>query len=111
MDLILLQPGDPSFFPAGDWSPSGTLDNSHLQDAYLNTGPCIELVSLHQSMHQSFSTNRAKPGTNQPVITELSCIKYVDKISSKLYEYFLRTEPLGTGHWQGSSNADLYFAQ
>ena len=38
MDLILLQPGDPSFFPAGDWSSSGTLDNSHLQDAYLNTG-------------------------------------------------------------------------
>lgn len=97
MDLILLQPGDPSFFPAGDWSPSGTLDNRHLQDAYLNAGQCIELVSLHQSMHQSFSTNRAKPGTNQPVITELSCVKYVDKISPKLHEYSLRAKPLGKG--------------
>jgi len=84
MDLILLQPGDPTFFPPGDWSAGGTLVNSHLQDAHLNAGQYIELVSLHQGMHQSFTTNKAAPGTNQPVITKLTCVKYVDKLSSKL---------------------------
>ena len=97
MDLILLQPGDPTFFPPGDWSTGGTLVNSHLQDAHLNAGQCIELVSLHQGMHQSFTTNKAAPSTNHPVITELTCVKYVDKLSSKLYEYCLRAEPLSKG--------------
>ncbi|MFC7297564.1 type VI secretion system tube protein Hcp [Herminiimonas aquatilis] len=97
MDLILLQPGNPTFFDEGNWSAGGTLINNHLQDARLNAGPCIELVSLHQGMLQSFTTNKAAPGTNHPVITELSCVKYVDQISGKLLDYCLRTEPLGRG--------------
>ncbi len=96
MDLILLQPGDPTFFPAGEWTTTTSIDQ-HLRDAQLNAGPCIELVSLHQGMQQSFTINKAAPGTNRPVITELSCVKYVDKLSPKLYEYCLRAEPLGLG--------------
>jgi type VI secretion system secreted protein Hcp len=105
MHLILLQPGDATLFPASEprpWSASpetGSILESPFQDFISNVGPCIELVSLHQGMRQqgfahSGDTARAE---SQPLITELTCVKYLDKTSAKLYERCLAGAPIGKG--------------
>lgn len=100
MDLILLQPGDPAFFSGqrSDWAQGSSLIDGQPFSS-LNVEQCIELVSLHQGLQQ---LGRAAPGDTghaggQPVISELGCVKYLDKTSVKLYDHCLRAEPLGKG--------------
>lgn len=110
MDLILLEPGDPSIFGgANSWTNGGSLidgkpwegakaiDGSKGGD--LAFGQCIELVSMHQGMKQQVTTDVSNSArtSGRPVITEFTCVKYVDKTSVKFYEYCLRAEPLGYG--------------
>lgn len=99
MDLILLQPGAPSFFPNGDdgWNSSGSFVDHQWRDANLKLGPCIELVSLHQGMRQQITSDNPNSTEIRPILTVLTCVKYVDKISVKLYDYCLRAMPIGKG--------------
>ena len=95
MDLILLQPGNPDLI--GETS-STHIDNVWRQDI-LNFGKCMELVSIHHGMKQQITTdvsNKART-SGRPVITEFTCVKYVDQTSVKLYDICLRAAPLGAG--------------
>jgi type VI secretion system secreted protein Hcp len=110
MDLILLQPGDKTIFPTDNsWTTGGSLVDS-LKDtkAYgVNTptiagkqiefGNCIELVSVHQGMKQQITTDVSNSArtSGRPVITEFTCVKYVDRTSVKLYDKCLRADTIG----------------
>lgn len=112
MDLILLQPSDPDFIPASDGLTGGSLIDPQWQDAGLNPGRCIELVSVHQGMRSQTAIAgeqaQDKAAAGRPVITELTCVKYVDKTSVKFYDYCLRAQPLGKGKDQPTM---LYIAR
>lgn len=108
MDLILLQPGDPGVFgkdATNSWKDGGSLVqytkddyDENLKDVGDGTKkPCIELVSVHQGMKQQVTTDVSNSArtSGRPVITEFTCVKYVDKTSVKFYEYCLRAQPLG----------------
>lgn len=117
MDLILLEPGNGEavFGKAPDGGNDGNSGNSgSLIDASWRTlqgmGQCIELVSLHQGMkqHVTSDVSNAARTSGRPVITEFSCVKYVDQTSVRLYELCLRAEPLGKGAAQPTR---LYIAR
>lgn len=100
MDLILLQPGDDTIFGGSKngWKGGGSLIDDEWRDDILKLGQCIELVSVHQGMKQQITTDVSNSArtSGRPVITEFTCVKYVDKTSVKFYEYCLRAQPLGT---------------
>jgi type VI secretion system secreted protein Hcp len=111
MDLILLQPGNPEVFgSANDWDHGGSLIDNQWRDSVLDLGQCIELVSMHQGMKQQVTTDVSNSArtSGRPIITEFTCVKYVDKTSVKFYEYCLRAEPLGKGKDQPTK---LYIAR
>jgi type VI secretion system secreted protein Hcp len=94
MDLIIMQPGDPAILSSVSRPSLGVPAKPDFM-----TGEGFELVSLHQGMKQPMSTditNSART-SGRPVITEITCVKYVDQISVKLYDLCLRAKPLGTG--------------
>ncbi|MBL8512251.1 MAG: type VI secretion system tube protein Hcp [Betaproteobacteria bacterium] len=104
MDLILLQPGNPAIFGGeNSWKNGGSLiDNKDdlwkdFKPPSKNIGQCFELVSIHQGMKQQVTTDVSNSArtSGRPIITEFTCVKYVDKTSVKLFEYCLRAEPLG----------------
>jgi type VI secretion system secreted protein Hcp len=107
MDLILLQPGDTSLFPTAtnDWATGGSLISmgKDWNTEFLNPntkkpiGQCIELVSVHQGMKQQVTTDVSNSArtSGRPVITEFTCVKYVDKTSVKMYDSCLRARSLG----------------
>lgn len=102
MDLILLQPGNSDVFggdTSNDWTTGGSLIDGEWRDDILKIAdkPCIELVSVHQGMKQQVTTDVSNSArtSGRPIITEFTCVKYVDKTSVKFYEYCLRAEPLG----------------
>ena len=103
MDLILLQPGDPDFFGRNnEWSNGGSLISDQWRDSGVDFGKCIELVSIHQVMKQQVTTdvrNSART-SGPPIVTEFTCVKYVDKLSVKFYDYCLRAHPIGSGSKQ-----------
>ncbi|MDN2714527.1 type VI secretion system tube protein Hcp [Janthinobacterium sp. SUN120] len=103
MDLILLEPGDGELVfgkaPDGE-SKSGGIDAIWRDAATLRgIGRCFELVSLHQGMKQQVTTDVSNSArtSGRPVITEFTCVKYVDATSVKLYDLCLRAKPLGSG--------------
>jgi len=100
MDLILLRPGNKDVF-GGDnsWANGGSLVDGKDWGTDLNLGQCIELVSIHQGMKQQVTTDVSNSArtSGRPIITEFTCVKYVDKTSVKFYEYCLRAQPLGKG--------------
>jgi type VI secretion system secreted protein Hcp len=96
MDLIILRPGKSDII--GEDS-STYIDNDKWRDPIFNFDKCLELVSIHQGMKQQITTdvsNKART-SGRPVITEFTCVKYVDQTSVKLYDYCLRAETLGSG--------------
>lgn len=101
MDLILLQPGKKDIF--GEKEIAGANGSTGIdadwRDDVLKLGPCLELVSIHQGMKQQTTTdvsNLART-SGRPIITEFTCVKYVDKTSVKFYDYCLRAETLDAG--------------
>lgn len=104
MDLILLQPGNADVFSglANSWQTGGSLIDKEWRDADVDLGQCLELVSVHQGMKQQVTTDVSNSArtSGRPVITEFTCVKYVDKTSVKFFEYCLRAEPLGKGKGQ-----------
>lgn len=105
MDLILLEPGDKKVF--GDngadngWSTGGSLIDypTTYADDPGNMGPYIELVSVHQGLKQQVTTDVSNSArtSGRPIVTEFTCVKYVDKTSVRFYDYCLRAQPLGKG--------------
>lgn len=108
MDLILLQPGNPDIFGklGNSWTDGGTLIQNKWEgikaantngDLEFDGTHCIELVSVHQGMKQQVTTDVSNSArtSGRPIITEFTCVKYVDKLSVKFYEYCLRAQPLG----------------
>jgi len=94
MDLILLQPGNKDVIG----STSSTHIDNVWRDDILQFGFCMELVSIHHGMKQQVTTdvsNKART-SGRPVITEFTCVKYVDQTSVKLYDYCLRAQTLGS---------------
>ncbi|APA68716.1 Hcp family type VI secretion system effector [Janthinobacterium sp. 1_2014MBL_MicDiv] len=112
MDLILLEPGNGElvFGKAPDGESKGIDAIWRDAAALQGMGPCIELVSLHQGMKQQVTTDvgNAARTAGRPVITEFTCVKYVDATSVKLYELCLLARPLGTGATQPTR---LYIAR
>ncbi len=102
MDLILFQPGDAGVLSAGTGSVTQEgwpLTNAANAFNPTNKNPCLELISIHQGMKQPITTdvsNQART-SGRPVISEITCVKYVDAASVKLYDYCLRASPLGQG--------------
>jgi type VI secretion system secreted protein Hcp len=109
MDLILFRPGDTSVFPAhsndgasggsvvsasADWAANPAIGKG-LEE--LKLGQCIELVSVHQGMKQQVTTDVSNSArtSGRPVMTEFTCVKYVDKTSVNLYDFCLRAKSLG----------------
>jgi len=105
MDLILLQPGDKSIFPNDNsWAHGGSLIDKEwrsmpsIAGKTVDFGNCIELVSVHQGMKQQVTTDVSNSArtSGRPIITEFTCVKYVDRTSVKLYDYCLRAETIGS---------------
>jgi len=106
MDLILLEPGNGELVfgkmpDGGIGSSDGSLIDSAWRDggALQDMGRCIELVSLHQGMKQQVTTDVSNSArtSGRPVITEFTCVKYIDATSVKLVDLCLRAQPLGSG--------------
>lgn len=94
MDLILLQPGDPDLLAGAEFS--------HLPDPAwrsddLTPGNCVELVSVQHGIQQRMEADPSHGARTSagPLVTEFSCVKYVDSASVRLYDYCLRAKPLG----------------
>ncbi|MFO6419198.1 type VI secretion system tube protein Hcp [Hylemonella sp. W303a] len=120
MDLIILQPGDDKMLSTNSWTTGGSLlDPSNSVKpgnvwpgppdpvfagganigVALRPGGYIELVSVHQGMKQQMTTDVSNSArtSGRPVITEFTCVKYVDKSSVLLFDRCLRALPLGAG--------------
>jgi type VI secretion system secreted protein Hcp len=111
MDLILLQPGDPSLFEGvGDAEPNLFSPPDGWSDPLVDLGQCIELASMTQGLKQQVTTDVSNSArtSGRPVISEFTCEKYVDKTSVKLYDYCLRAQPIGKGARQPTK---LYVAR
>lgn len=100
MDLILLQPGDPSVASQSNLTLlQGAWPISKGATPITGTNPYFELTSLHQGMKQQITTdvsNQART-SGRPIITEFTCVKYVDASSVMLYDRCLRALPIGSG--------------
>jgi type VI secretion system secreted protein Hcp len=118
MDLVLLQPGDPQAVGLGDnsWETGGSLIDglesavdlpwSGFGEKEATDSPlafdgknCIELVSINQGLKQQITTDVSNSArtSGRPIITDFTCVKYVDKSSVKFNELCLRAWPLGKG--------------
>jgi type VI secretion system secreted protein Hcp len=106
MDLILLRPGNAEVFggKTNSWKDGGSLIDGKkwASGEDFDVGQCIELVSVHQGMKQQITTDVSNSArtSGRPVITEFTCVKYVDKTSVKFNEFCLRAQPLGAGDKQ-----------
>ncbi len=92
MDLILFKPGiDDIITGEGKNGSSTYIDNEWRQDI-LDFQNCMELVSVHHGMKQQITTDVSNKSrtSGRPIITEFTCVKYVDQTSVKLYDYCLR---------------------
>jgi type VI secretion system secreted protein Hcp len=100
MDLILLQPGNVDIFGGpNNVDNGGSLIDDVWRDEVLKLGQCLELVSVHHGMKQQLTTDVSNSArtSGRPIITEFTCVKYVDKTSVKLYDHCLRAAPLDPG--------------
>lgn len=102
MDLILFQPGDTSWYPkiSNDSANGGSLISNGanwITKEKLKLGPCIELVSIDQGMieHVTTDISHSAHTSGWPVISDLTCVKYVDKTSVIFYDWCLRAKLLG----------------
>lgn len=111
MDLILLQFGVPNFTFASDnltdtataslidgaaegndWKALNTVGANGSFDA----NNCIELVSINQGIQQQVTTDVSNSSrtSGRPIISDFTCVKYVDVTSPKMYDFCLRAKPL-----------------
>lgn len=89
MDIILLQPGDPDIVyspakPRIDGLPAAVIGG-------FDPSLCVQLTAFGQEL-------KAPASATAPPAAAFTVIKPVDALSVKLYEFCLRTRPLGEGH-------------
>lgn len=115
MDLLLLEPGDTAAVfgsETNDWPTGGSLIDNVWRDsdAFKDLGQCMELVSMHQGIKQQMTTDVSNSArtSGRPVVTEFTCVKYVDQTSVRLYDMCLRAQTLGSGDKQPTK---LYIAR
>ncbi len=110
MDLILLELGDAALIaPKGNDTGAGgsLIDGEAAVDNWFalteNPGQlgfdatkCVELVSINQGIQQQVTTDVSNSArtSGRPVVSDFTCVKYVDVSSPKLYEYCLRAKTL-----------------
>ncbi|WP_221793896.1 Hcp family type VI secretion system effector [Oceanobacter mangrovi] len=112
MDLILFELGDPSLTKAkgNDGAAGGSLIDGAAEGDWqaitanpgfqgnLNIKPeqCVELVSVNQGIQQQVTTDVSNSArtSGRPMISDFTCVKYVDVTSPKLYECCLRAKLL-----------------
>ena len=110
MDLILLELGDAALTsPKGNDAGAGgsLIDGEAAVDNWVgitdNPGQlgfdatkCVELVSINQGIQQQVTTDVSNSArtSGRPVVSDFTCVKYVDVSSPKLYEYCLRAKTL-----------------
>lgn len=111
MDLILLELGDAALTkPKGsDVAAGGSLiDGAADSDSNWNgidsnpgnlgfdPAKCVELVSINQGIQQQVTTDVSNSArtSGRPIVSDFTCVKYVDVSSPKLYEYCLRAKTL-----------------
>ena len=113
MDLILLQFGVDNFTKADkDLAGSGgaslidgasdgadwkEIQNVGAAGAF-NPDNCVELVSINQGIQQQVTTDVSNSSrtSGRPIISDFTCVKYVDVTSPKMYDHCLRAKPLDT---------------
>jgi len=102
MDLILLQFGEEDFANSS-WRSGGPISDENRTALVnsplgvdLNPDNCTELVSIHQGIRQQVTTDVSNSArtSGRPVISEFTCVKYVDPNSPKMYDYCLRARTL-----------------
>jgi type VI secretion system secreted protein Hcp len=123
MDLLILVPGDQSIFPkpgnnfdaGGSLLGPGTGEDSTVPNwwksyDFLGNQTGVELVSMHQGMRQQVTTDVSNSArtSGRPVVTEFTCVKYVDPTSVKFYDYCLRAQPLDN---QKTAPTSLYICR
>jgi type VI secretion system secreted protein Hcp len=102
MDLVLLKPGNTSL-----WSEDGLPASQIEGDLYLGesdgsdsdlTG-CIELVSLSYGMAQQMTTDVSNSArtSGRPTLSDVTCVKYLDRSSPNLYKHCLSGAPIDDG--------------
>jgi type VI secretion system secreted protein Hcp len=102
MDLILLEIGDNSFFGGTQQGSGGTSIESAWKGAWpatINAAQCIELVSLDQSLKQTVTTDVSNSArtSGRPIVSEITCVKYLDRASVRMNDCCLRAVALGRG--------------
>lgn len=99
MDLILLKPGNPEIVGENNFQTGGSLIDNEWRAEGLNIVNSIEIISMHHSMKQQITTDVSNSArtSGRPNITDITCVKYVDKTSTKLYQHLLTAEPIGKG--------------
>lgn len=100
MDLVLLQFGDNSFQNSSIDGFVG-VDNwqavtNSVGDANFDLNKCVELISMTQGIKQQLTTDVSNSArtSGHPVVSDFTCVKYVDAASPKMYDYCLRAKPL-----------------
>lgn len=88
MDIILLQPGEPEIVyppanPKIDGMPAAVIGG-------FDPSQCVQLTAFGQDL-------KAPASATAPPVTTFTVIKPVDALSVKLYEFCLRSKPLGEG--------------
>jgi len=110
MDLILLELGDAAITkPKGSDAAAGgsLIDGAANGDDWVsitdnpgNLGfdatKCVELVSINQGIQQQVTTDVSNSArtSGRPVVSDFTCVKYVDVSSPKLYDYCLRAKTI-----------------
>ena len=109
MDLILLELGDAALTqPKGnDQADGGSLIDGAAEGDWqaITANPgnlgfdatkCVELVSINQGIQQQVTTDVSNSArtSGRPIISDFTCVKYVDVTSPKLYEFCLRAKLL-----------------
>ena len=94
MDLVVLQPGNVELFGQQELARSAATDFAGI-DPYAS----IELISLHYGMQQQVSTDVSNSArtSGRPSLTGITCVKYLDQVSPRLYECCLAAKPIDSG--------------
>jgi type VI secretion system secreted protein Hcp len=110
MDLILLEFGDKAVLGGKDtqdensgWSLIDGIAEGGFKfgidkgnNIKIDPKKCVELVSINQGIQQQVTTDVSNGSrtSGRPIISDFTCVKYVDAASPKLYDYCLRAMTL-----------------
>ena len=96
MDLILLQLSDALLTSVNGVGMAGWDVSVNPGTLGFDASKCVELVSINQGIQQKVTTDVSESArtSGRAIISDFTCVKYVDVISPKLYEYCLQVKTL-----------------